>query len=164
VHYRWDGRRLIPALVKHRVFPRDRPARYKGKRWVLPYLWVDETHACTDANGDGLPETLQVQMIRHLEEPANTDDRPDRKSGELRAHLMLYKGVLPKQLNGMIDETSKLTPVVNAVFPGAIVYPGDRHKGLPIELEPIPVAGKSRNERYCVYFRPWQMGIFLERK
>jgi len=75
--------------------------------------------------------------------------------------------VLPKEFNGLIDANSKprsaRMPAVHAAFPGAVTYPSDRHKGLAIELEPIPVAGKSRDERYCVYFRPWRVGIFLEK-
>ena len=118
VHYRWDGKRLVPALIHQRVFPGKRPPAFKGKRWVLPYVWVDGTHQCLDANGDGAPETLQVQMVHHLEPATVPGERPDPKSGELRAHLLLHKGVLPEALNGFIDKNvkpaSNTLPVVNA--------------------------------------------------
>ena len=149
IQYRRLNGALIPSLVHRAHFPWVR-----GRRTTFHY----ESHACNDSSGDGLPELLQVALI--------TQQNRGQPKQPKRAHFFAWRGIVPKLLNGQLDQNSKqsaqLLPAYAAEFPAAVEIPRDLHLGLPIELEPIRVEPARKPRRLCLFFRPWNVGIFIE--
>lgn len=146
VLYQRDGENLVPSFVHRKHF--DLPIPPGQKRVVLPWVHRDEAHLCRDATGDGVPETISVELIA------------DRRGGPSYSHVFGWPGVVPERRNGIIRNVK---PKLHVKFPEVVDYPRDRHLGLPMELEEIPVTG-SKEKRWCIYYRPWQVGIFLRAK
>lgn len=147
IQYRRERGRLIPSMLRRSHFPTAR-----GAKTTYHY----ESHACLDSSGDGVPELFQVALVTRRE--------PGHPLERLGAHFFLWRGVVPDRLNGYLDLNSSeaVYPAFRAVFPATIRLPDDPHLGLPIELESVRVEGAAGGARYCVYFRPWRVGIFLE--
>lgn len=163
IYYRWDGRRLVPSIVRHQHYPSEEYVQFPhitGSYRYLPFTQHHALHQTIDGDGDGVGEMLVSMGVspRTHQRPTGTEPR--------YAHLHLFRGVLPSALAGELDLNSEsqagILPVVDARFPVKVTFPVDRHEGYPLEVESVGVAGRGDRARVCIYFRPWNVGIFLE--
>lgn len=156
VQYHWTGESLIPIIWYRTITPGFHLPNQNG--W-----WQrDRVILMDDWDGEGTLDTLLVAPFAATrwtgDPPANTgsqyvDDRDVRTLEDHRYALMYLEGGAPEHERHTLFFAPQATGV-----------PEDRHDGLPLEIERVPVFENDEvaRERICLYYRPWKLGIFLE--
>lgn len=151
VQYYWTGETLTPVPWYRVISPElqspDQTGWWQGSRTILMEDWDDQ----------GSLDTLVVAPFKatRLVSPRE-EGKPF--SGE-------YRDLEPHRYALMYLEGDARENERHLLFlaPEATGVPENRHLGLPLELERVPVFEGSEivAHRICLYYRPWKLGIFL---